>query len=42
VKLGGKAATTIVGTVQPTKGEAVIAFGWAMAEALAYGLATRK
>src|SRR5712691_2223243 len=37
VKLGGKAATTIVGTVQPTKGEAVIAFGWAMAEALADG-----
>lgn len=42
VKLGGKAAATIVGTVQPTNGEAVIAFGWAMAEALADGVATRK
>jgi hypothetical protein len=42
VKAGGKAATELIGTVRPAKGEAVIAFGWAMAEALADGLATRK
>jgi hypothetical protein len=42
VKAGGKAATELVGTVRPEKGEAVIAFGWAMAEALADGLVTRK
>ena len=38
VKGGGKAATTIVGTCDPTRGEAVIAFGWATADALAGGL----
>jgi hypothetical protein len=42
VKAGGKAATELIGTVKPEKGEAVIAFGWAMAEALADGLVTRK
>ena len=42
VKAGGKAATEIVGTVKPEKGEALIAFGWAMAEALADGLANPK
>jgi len=35
VKMGGKAATEIIGTVDPASGEAVIAYGWAMAEALA-------
>jgi hypothetical protein len=38
VKAGGKAATEIIGTVDPASGEAVIAYGWAMAEALAAGL----
>lgn len=38
VKGGGKAATAIVGTCDPTRGEAVIAFGWATADALAGGL----
>ena len=42
VKLGGKAATDLVGTVRPEKGEALIAYGWAMAEALADGLATPR
>jgi hypothetical protein len=42
VKAGGRAATELIGTVKPEKGEAVIAFGWAMAEALADGLVTRK
>jgi hypothetical protein len=42
VKLGGKSATELVGTVNPARGEAVIAYGWAMAEQLADGLATRK
>lgn len=37
VKLGGKAATEIIGTVDPASGEAVIAYGWAMAEVLAGG-----
>jgi len=37
VKAGGKAATEIVGTVDPREGEAVIAYGWAMAEVLADG-----
>jgi hypothetical protein len=31
-----------VGTVKPNKGEAVIAFGWATAEALADGLSPAK
>jgi hypothetical protein len=39
VKAGGKAAADLVGTVRPHKGEAVIAFGWATAEALVDGLA---
>ena len=34
VKVGGKAAAEVVGTVKPDKGEAIIAFGWATAEAL--------
>ncbi len=38
VKAGGKAAAEVVGTVEPIKGEAVIAFGWATAEALLDGL----
>lgn len=38
MKGGGKAATQIVGAVDVTKGEAVIAFGWATADALANGL----
>jgi hypothetical protein len=37
VKLGGRAAIEIVGTVDPASGEALIAYGWAMAEALAAG-----
>jgi hypothetical protein len=35
VKLGGKAAVEIVGAVDPSAGEALIAYGWAMAETLA-------
>ena len=42
VKAGGKAAADVVGTVKPHKGEAVIAFGWATAEALADGLSPAK
>jgi hypothetical protein len=38
VKGGGKAAIGVVGECDPTKGEAVIAFGWATADALAGGL----
>ena len=38
MKAGGKAAAEVVGTVEPVKGEAVIAFGWATAEALLDGL----
>jgi len=38
VKLGGKAAIDLVGRVNPAKGEAMIAYGWAMAEHLADGL----
>jgi len=37
VKLGGKAAVELVGTLDPAKGEAMIAYGWAMAEQLADG-----
>jgi len=37
VKMGGKAAVEIIGEVDPASGEAVIAYGWAMAEALADG-----
>jgi len=42
VKLGGKAAVDLVGKVEPTKGEALITYGWAMAEQLADGLAGPK
>jgi len=35
VKLGGKTAVDLVGTLNPAKGEALIAYGWAMAEQLA-------
>jgi hypothetical protein len=42
VKAGGKAAAEVVGTVKPNKGEAMIAFGWATAEALVDGLAPPK
>ena len=42
VKLGGKAAADLVGTVRPEKGEALIAYGWAMAEALAGDLGRRR
>jgi hypothetical protein len=42
VKGGGKAAVELIGSANPAKGEALIAFGWAMAEALADGLVTRK
>jgi hypothetical protein len=42
VKAGGKAAAEVVGTVAPHKGEAVIAFGWATAEALADGLSPAR
>jgi hypothetical protein len=38
VKGGGKAATEVLGDVDPLRGEAVIAFGWATADALANGL----
>jgi hypothetical protein len=38
VKLGGKAMTDLVGRVNPAKGEALIAYGWATAEQLADGL----
>ncbi len=41
VKLGGKAAADVVGTVRPEKGEALIAYGWAMAEVLANDLGRR-
>jgi len=36
--MGGKAAVELVGVVDPAKGEAMIAYGWAMAEHLADGL----
>jgi hypothetical protein len=42
VKLGGKTATDLVGRLDPVKGEALIAYGWAMAEQLADGLAGPK
>ncbi len=38
VKLGGKAAVDLVGVLDPAKGEAMIAYGWAMAEHLADGI----
>ena len=42
VKAGGKVAAELIGDVDPAQGEAVIAYGWAMAEALADGLATPR
>ncbi|MFZ4585335.1 MAG: hypothetical protein ACOYNI_08920 [Acidimicrobiia bacterium] len=39
VKLGGKAATETINGADSTKGESVITFGWATAEALLDGLA---
>jgi hypothetical protein len=41
VKLGGKAAVELVGVLDPAKGEALIAYGWAMAEQLADGMGSR-
>src|SRR3954453_19653396 len=38
VKGGGRDDTAVVGVTNPAKGEAVIAFGWATADALANGL----
>jgi hypothetical protein len=38
VKGGGKAAQTVLADVKAEKGEALIAFGWASADALANGL----
>jgi hypothetical protein len=38
VKAGGKAAADMVGESDPAQGQALIAFGWAMAEQLASGL----
>ena len=34
----GKVAAELVGALDPAKGQAMIAFGWAMAEELADGL----
>jgi hypothetical protein len=42
VKAGGKVVVELVGEIDPAKGEAMIAYGWAMAEALADGLATPR
>ena len=42
VKAGGKVVVELVGEVDPANGEALIAYGWAMAEALADGLATPR
>ena len=42
VKAGGKVVVELIGEVDPVRGEAVIAYGWAMAEALADGLATPR
>ena len=38
VRAGGKTVAELIGDVDPAQGEAVIAYGWAMAEALAEGL----
>ena len=40
VKAGGKVVVELIGEVDPANGEAVIAYGWAMAEALADGLSS--
>ncbi len=42
VKAGGKVAAELIGEVDPARGEAVIVYGWAMAEALVDGLATPR
>jgi hypothetical protein len=42
VKAGGKVVVELIGDVDPANGEAVIAYGWAMAEALADGLTTSR
>src|SRR3954451_16225696 len=42
VKAGGKVPAELIGEVDPARVEAVIAYGWAMAEALADGLATAR
>jgi hypothetical protein len=42
VKGGGKVVVELVGDNDPANGEALIAYGWAMAEALADGLATPR
>jgi hypothetical protein len=42
VKAGGKVVVELIGDVDPSRGEAVIAYGWAMAEALADGLSTPR
>ena len=42
VKAGGKVVVELVGEADPANGEAMIAYGWAMAEALADGLATPR
>jgi hypothetical protein len=42
VKGGGKVVVELVGETDPSNGEALIAYGWAMAEALADGLATPR
>jgi hypothetical protein len=42
VKVGGKVVVELIGEVDPANGEAVIAYGWAMAEALADDLAKPK
>ena len=42
VKGGGKVVVELVGETDPANGEALIAYGWAMAEALADGLATPR
>jgi hypothetical protein len=41
VKLGGKATVDLVGTLDPAKGEAMIAYGWAGAEHLANGISRK-
>ena len=42
VKAGGKVVVELIGDVDPSNGEAVIAYGWAMAEALADGLTSAR
>ncbi len=42
VKAGGKAAVEMVGGADPAQGEAVIAYGWAMAEVLAEDLSVAR